>query len=248
MFGQYNPFDSSFSLLSYPRGIISPYGASLTPPPIYLPNKINVRFTATINPYSLFFVKYVDRAYVPVGPHATVNSVTNYQNTKQSQAEILVTNGDLKVFNGTILDCDIIGFDTPVKLRYTSTAPDLGDRLRPSKTGNTVFKHSAGELVAVSKPDTARLHIWVIRARKKDKIYGKTTASVSYGPTNSVTVNIWRNLAVTNPLETETVFFNWVGITGQTIPSGTKIEAEFWDDMSNGDGAYRISNSNCVAS
>lgn len=78
------------------------------------------------------------------------------------------------------------------------------------------------------------------------KIYGKTADSVTYG--DSVTVNLWywngSAYAVTSPLLTETVWFDWMGVTGQVIASGTKVEADWWDDRN----AYRISNSNCVAS
>lgn len=208
---------------------------------------VHVQFTSTVNPHSVFFVKYVSRGYLYSIPLLHSNTTTNYKDTKQSKGELLVTNGGQKAVNGSGLWCKIIGYDTWHLVKYTSTAPDVGDRLRPSLTGGTVFKHNAGELVACGKPDTTHLLVPVIRHRKKDKIYGKTAASVTYGST--VTINIWRNNAVTSPLETETgVLFNWLGVSAQVIPSGTKVEAEWWDDLNNGDGGYRISNSNCVAS
>lgn len=87
---------------------------------------------------------------------------------------------------------------------------------------------------------------WFFTGPYELKGYGKTTADLTYGQRG--TVNVWRNEAVTSPLETEIVYFTWLGVSGQVIPSGTKIEYTWWADLDDGDGAWRVSNSNCEAS
>ena len=207
---------------------------------------INVYFSSTLNPHSIFYVKYVDKSFNIVKPITDSNTTVTPSTTKHSQANILCTNGEIKAKAGSILGCFPIGYETPHLIKYSGTTPDFGDKLRAHISNSTVIKRAGGELLAVSKPQATRSLIWVIRHQKIREIYGKTTGLILYG-SKTGTINIWRNELVTNPIETETIWFTWLGVTGQSIPAGTKIEAKWWDDLDGGNGAYRVSNSNCIA-
>jgi hypothetical protein len=228
---------------TFQRGIESSYGTVIENVP-YEPRPINVKFDVDMEPYSIFTVKHTSADAYYIG-NATVTAVkVDHPVEKQKDAFIYCTNGDIKVKATNSLDCFIIGFEKPFEVLYTGTAPTVGERLRVTTTAPLyqVQKHSAGQLLAVSQPNTSTFRIWVIRCWKKDEIYGTLAEAITYGATSNKPLNIWRNGAITSPVETETVYFNWLGATGQVLPAGVKVEAKFWEDL----GYYRISNSNCT--
>lgn len=210
---------------------------------------INIKFAADVEPRSVFAVKFTDVIHSPLVAMANADLAVEYQNLKHNAAFIFCTNGEVKVPSGATIDCEILGFNKPVLCRYSSTSsvPTIGSRLRvKGSPDNAFYVNTGGEFVAVSLPNTTLRHVYVVRQFKLHHIRGKAAGDITYGTFG--TMNIWRNRVITNPLETETVWFDWEGIAGQVIPAGAKMTAVWEDDVQNGAGGYGITNSNCVAS
>ena len=73
------------------------------------------------------------------------------------------TNGGIYVKKDDPLYLQPIGFDTPIVLTYTGTAPIAGDEVGPVDAAFTVSKAGAGYVV-INAPDTTNKLLWAIRA------------------------------------------------------------------------------------
>lgn len=224
------------------KNIQSSYGS--IPLSDYVPDSsINVKFTSSLPPHSVFGVKYVDRQFYKPIAVADVDLAITPATQKQNQAFIYCTNGGVKTQNGMCLDCQIFGYSKPLLVAYTGTTPVFGQRMAPVGSPTNKFEvKSSGQFVSASLPNTVESVIYVIRHSKSEFVYGKAASAITYG--SSGTLNIYRGEAITNPLETETVRFTWEGIAGQVIPAGANMTARWIADLQ----TYRVHLSNCVAS
>lgn len=240
------------------------YGSSLTDkvaeePTIY----VKVEAT-TISQFSVFAIQHdASLSHYRPFPISFEDILYNPISYRGDYGTIYCTNGGQKITAGAVYPCEIIGFTKPHIVAFkkeTGQVANTGSRFifRHTSGGGVLKYHRAGQFVAVSpayypNPGGAPNdgYIWVVRTDRITRIYGKTNGSLTYG--SSGLVDIWRNEAVSSPLEQETVYFTWLGVSGNIIPSGTKVEAEWWDDLQAKEtnlpyGGWRISNANCVAS
>lgn len=215
---------------------------------------LQVTFNDDFDQYSVFTIEQSTATPDRVRPSVYAKKIFNYETHPNSKGTIFVTNGPNPVTAGSNWGCWVIGYERPHLVRlFDQSTIHVGDRLYLKRGENYVVKNPGGHFIAVSEEiviSGSDKLIWAVRHERQILLEGKTTAALAYG--NSGTMNIWRNGVVSNPLETATAYFTWIGKTGDEIPSGTKIKVE-WDDnitpsVYNGGGGYKVANSNCEAS
>lgn len=218
------------------HGIASPDTKNPTP-------GITVMFDADYDPYSVFAVAMTSSSPYFYVLNAVQEVITNpnTDSINRNKGVIYCTNEGYIAKNGATLSCAIIGYETPRLVKYSGTEPDIGDKCYPVPSQKYVTVNENGPFLIVSKPDTDRELVWICRHERILEIYGTADSTINYGSNGNISV--FRDLADSG--DTASVMFKFLGKTGDTIPSGAKVHARWFDDLNNGVGGWLVTNSNC---
>jgi len=127
------------------------------------------------------------------------------------------TNGGIYVKKDDPLYLQPIGFDTPIVLTYTGTAPIAGDEVGPADAAFTVSKAGAGYVV-INAPDTTNKLLWAIRVAFSTPVhFGKLTGDITHGLTGTFTK--YTNASTTG--DSLTV----LNLTGETLKQDVWMKA-----------------------
>lgn len=206
--------------------------------------QVDVKFVTAYAAYSIFTcTEDVTRPYQypkPLASNANISMAAVHDGGKT-----FLTNGSQVVSADDYWPCYTIG-SIPRLIRYTGTDPIVGDQMRPNfPTAGKIIKVDSGPLICVSTADTTNEWVWVIHNYNRImELDGKVkTSAITYG--SSGTMEVWSSGSASGI--DKTVFFTWLGVSGQTIPVGAKISVAWREDINSGAGGWLITNSNCVA-
>lgn len=130
---------------------------------------LEIKTTKALAAYSIFNIQYVDKGFRADYPAADAYEDCEIYKLSKSKGQIYVTNGGTPLKAGTVARMHIVGCSRPHRIRYSGTAPSLGDKVKPTKSGNAVERHNNGQFIAVTNPDTNQGTTWIVR---KDSPYG----------------------------------------------------------------------------
>lgn len=105
--------------------------------------EIDVLFDQSVDPYSVFTIRDGSRPF-------------DYQRATPAfelpPGPIYLTNGASPATSGMVLECWLLGPSRPHRLRYSGTAPAVGDRLAPVDGETYLAVEDNGPFVALSEP------------------------------------------------------------------------------------------------
>lgn len=206
---------------------------------------ITVNFDEDYDPYSIFAVAMTSSTpfFYPLYAVQEVLKNPNRDSINRNQDTIYCTNGGSVAKNGANLSCHIIGYHRPHRIKYSGTAPAIGNKCYPVPAQKYVTVNENGPFLVISPPNTNDATVWIVRHERVMDIYGTADADITYG--SDGTISVWRDL--TDSGDSATVSFKFLGETGDVIASGTKLHAIWKDDLNNGVGGWLVDRVNCPA-